>query len=124
MRPILYCTLYFAEPMAFITIEPAGKASLVYSYMQTRLMGQTADNCNISYWILIPFCLLDQDSQGDLESQEVPSVEKEKKTATSHTSVGKNSNISQSKPCHALQTMKSKILKDGPLAASFYRPNL
>lgn len=49
MRPILYCTLYFAEPMAFITFEPAGKASLVYNYMQTWLMGQTAANCNIRY---------------------------------------------------------------------------
>ena len=44
-------------------------------------MGETADNCNIGYWIRIPFCLLDQDSQGDLESQEVPSVEKEKKNS-------------------------------------------
>ena len=49
MRPILYCTLYFAEPMAFITFEPAGKASLAHSCMQKRLMGETADNCNESY---------------------------------------------------------------------------
>ena len=46
--------------IAVFTVEPAGKASFVYSCMQTRLMiktmeneprfyGKTADNCNNRY---------------------------------------------------------------------------
>ena len=43
---------FFRPVIAVIAVAPAGKASFVYSYVQTRLKCQynkTADNCDKSY---------------------------------------------------------------------------